>query len=229
MQQNLLRISDYPPNERPRERLLQLGASALSDTELLALLLGTGVRGQNVVELSRQLLSTFGGLGGLVTAPRSEVLRTPGIGTAKYCQFAAAVELLSRLLRESGVRDETLTEPRRCGEYLRAKLRTQPHEVFACLFFDARMRVIAYEELFRGTIDGATVHTREVVRRAIVHNASALIVAHNHPSGTNEPSPADLVVTRRLLDALALIDVRLLDHFVIGDGTPYSMAERGMV
>lgn len=223
-----MRIADFPSSERPRERLLAHGASALADAELLALFLRCGTRGRSVLDLARELLARFGGLDALLAAPARDVVAQPGVGPAKYAQLAAATELARRALEHGLKREASLSSPRASAEFLRAWLRRYPYEVFACVFLDNRHRVIACEEMFRGTIDGASVHPREVVRRALAHNAAALILAHNHPSGVAEPSQADIAITRRLVDALALVDVRVLDHFVVGDGEPLSLAERGL-
>ncbi len=222
-------IRDWPEQERPREKLLARGAQALSDAELLALFLRTGVRGKSAVDLARELLAAFGGLRPLLEAGHARLCAQPGLGPAKVVLLAAALELGRRHLEEQLTRGDALTSVGATRRYLAARLRHQPQEVFAVLFLDTRHRVIAYEELFHGTIDGTTVHPREVVRRALAHNAAALIVAHNHPSGVAEPSLADEQLTLRLRDALALIDVRVLDHVVVGDGETVSFAERGLL
>ena len=220
-------IRDWPAGERPREKLLEKGAASLSEAELLAIFLRVGVKGKSAVDLARQLLSHFGSLRGLLTASQEDFCAIPGLGPAKYAQLQATLEMGRRHLGESLERGKPLTDPAATRRYLLAKLRDMPHEVFSCLYLDNRHRVIAFEELFRGTIDGATVHPREVVRAALKHNAAALIFAHNHPSGVAEPSDADRRLTRRLSDALALVDIRVLDHFVVGDGEVSSFAERG--
>jgi DNA repair protein RadC len=196
---------------------------------LLALLLGTGGARMPVLELSEGLLRRFGGLRGLLQARRDALVRQPGLGPAKTSQLLAVLELSRRYLHEVLIRSDPLENPDVTEQYLKSVLRDYPHEVFAALFLDTRHRVIAFEELFHGTIDGATVYPRVVAEKALQHRAAALIVAHNHPSGVSEPSLADQAITRRLKDALALLDIRLLDHFVIGDGAPVSMAARGMV
>ena len=213
----------------PREKMLQLGAAALSDRELLAILLRTGVHAVPVLELTGRLLSEFGGLRGLFGTNPKILQQQHGLGPAKSAQLAAVLELSHRYLHESLVRGEALESPQVTEQYLKSALRDCPHEVFACLFLDTRHRVIAFEELFHGTIDGATVYPRVVAEKALKHGAAALIAAHNHPSGVSEPSLADRVITRRLKEALALLDIRLLDHFVIGDGAPVSMASRGLI
>ncbi len=215
-------IRDWPEGERPREKLTTLGSGALSDAELLAVFLGSGRRGESAVDLGRGALKASGGLRPLLDAPRS-----PGIGPVAWCRLQAALELGRRYLDAELREREVLTDPERSARYLKSRLAAYPYEVFACLFLDNRHRVIAFEELFRGTIDGASVHPREVVRRCLAHNAAAVILAHNHPSGVAEPSSADRAITLRLRDALGLIDVRVLDHFVIGEGVPTSLARRG--
>lgn len=222
-------ITDWPEAERPREKLLDLGPGALSDAELLAIFLRTGVAGQTAVELARTLIGQYGGLRALFQADAKHFCATRGLGKAKYAQLQAALELTRRHLWERLSHSDTLSNPADTERYLSARLRDYPYEVFACLFLDSRHRIINCEELFRGTIDGASVHPREVVRRALQHNAAAVIFAHNHPSGIAEPSEADQRLTRRLSEALALIDVRVLDHFVIGDRAAVSFAQRGMI
>ena len=214
---------------QPREKMLRCGVSTLNDDELLAILLRTGAGSTPVVELANQLLAHFGGLRGLFRADQTALEARHGLGPVKSAQLAAVLELSRRHLRETLVRGAPLESPQATEQYLKSMLRDQPHEVFACLFLDTRHRVIAFEELFHGTIDGATVYPRVVAEKALSHGAAALIVAHNHPSGVCEPSLADQAITRRLKEALALLDIRLLDHFVIGDGPPVSMAERGLI
>ncbi len=224
-----MRLTDLPTDQRPRERLHRQGPAALSDAELLAIFLRVGHAGTSALELAQRLLARFGGLAGVAGAQVYELTRLKGLGPAKAAQLVAAVELVRRsLAAQLAVRD-ALTSPAVAGDYLRLWLGRRPNEVFAALFLDNRYRVIAAEELFQGTIDGASVHAREVVRRALAHNAAALIVAHNHPSGVTEPSAADLAITRRLREALALVDIRLLDHLIVGEGAPTSMAERGLL
>lgn len=222
-------ITDWPAAERPRERLLERGAGALSDAELLAIFLRTGRRGCSAVDLARELLTRFGSLRALLEAGRGDFCAEAGLGPAKFAQLSAVLEMGRRHLWERLERGEGLHSPDETRRYLSARLRDEPREVFAALFLDTRHRVLAFETLFHGTIDAASVHPREVVRRALGLNAAALIVAHNHPSGVAEPSRADESLTRRLRDALALVDVRLLDHFVVGDGEPVSFAERGLI
>jgi len=222
-------IRHWPENERPREKLLARGAHALSDAELLAVFIGSGQPGRSAVDLGRELILASGGLRGLMEKSPRELSRLNGLGPARASRLAAALELGSRHLADTLQRGEALSDPDAAGRFLSLKLRHLPHEVFACLFLDTRHRVVAFEELFQGTIDGAQVHPREVVRRCIAHNAAAVILAHNHPSGIAEPSAADRAITQRLREALSMIDVRVLDHLVIGDGKPLSFAARGLL
>jgi DNA repair protein RadC len=222
-------ITDWPEGERPREKLLIRGASALSDAELLAIFLRTGVKGYSAVDLARDLLTRFGGLRQLLAANRTTFCEAPGLGDAKFAQLQAVLEMSRRYLGEEIETGTEITSPEMANNYLRAKLGSYPHEVFAALFLDTRHRVIAYEELFTGTIDGASVHPREVVRKAIAHNAAAIIFAHNHPSGVAEPSRADVQITERLKSALELVDVRVLDHLVVTHSEAVSLANRGML
>ena len=220
-------IRDWPADEQPREKLIARGAAALSDAELLAVFIGSGSRGQNAVELGRELLRRYGGLRPLLERSPKALMLDRGLGPARVARLLAAIELASRHLAASLVARDAVHDPVRAGDYFRARLRGYPHEVFACLFMDNKHRMIAFEELFRGGIDGAEVHPREVVRRCLVHNAAAVILGHNHPSGIAEASAADIAITRRLRDALQLIDVRVLDHFIVGEGLPVSFAARG--
>jgi DNA repair protein RadC len=213
----------------PREKLASLGVGALSDHELLALLLCSGSAAMPLERLVQGLMARFGGLRGLLAADHRALQSQPGLGPAKSAQLSAVLELSRRYLHQGLVRGDPLENPEATELYLKSMLRDAPHEVFVCLFLDTRHRVIAYEELFHGTIDGATVYPRVVAEKALKHGAAALIVAHNHPSGVSEPSLADQVITRRLKEALALLDIRLLDHFVIGEGNPVSMAAKGML
>ena len=222
-------IRDWPSEERPREKLLARGPAALSDAELLAIFLRTGVSGKTAVDLARELLQGFGGLRPLLEADRQQFCAHHGLGKAKFAQLQAMLEMTRRHLQEQLQRQDSLENPEATRQFLASRLRHLPYEVFACLFLDNRHRVIVFEELFRGTIDGASVHPREVVRCALQHNAAAVILSHNHPSGVAEPSRADIQLTRRLTEALALIDVRVLDHIVVGDGNGVSFAERGLL
>lgn len=220
-------ICNWPAAERPREKLLDRGPQALSDAELLAIFLRTGMQGKTAVDLARDLLSRFGGLRTLLEADQESFCETPGMGPAKYVQLQAVLELGRRHLEETLERDTAFGDPASVRAYLSSRLRDRHREVFACLFLDTRHRLIACEELFLGTIDGASVHPREVVQQALAHNAAAVILAHNHPSGVAEPSRADKAITERLVEALQLIEVRVLDHFIVGDGEPWSFAEHG--
>jgi DNA repair protein RadC len=222
-------IRDWPENERPREKLLEQGAGALTEAELLAVLLRTGARGRSAVDVARDLILQFGSLRGLLSAERERACAASGLGPARYAALQAALELTRRHYQELMMTGSALANPRVTREFLRMRLRDLPYEVFGCVYLDSRHRVIAFEELFRGTIDGASVHPREVVRQALARNAAAVILVHNHPSGLAEPSQADELITRRLKDALALVDIRLLDHLVVGDAGCESFAERGLL
>jgi len=220
-------IRDWPAAERPREKLLEQGAASLTDAELLAIFLRTGVTGKSAVDLARYLLSEFGSLRALLEADLTGFSQHLGLGPAKYAQLQAVLEMSRRHLAERLRRDSALESPQAVRDYLKAQLRHEPHEVFGCLFLDAKHRVLAFEVLFRGSIDSASVYPRQVVKRSLANNAAAVILTHNHPSGVSEPSQADRVLTQRLKDALALVEVRVLDHFIVGDGEPLSMAELG--
>jgi len=220
-------IKDWPADERPREKLLLRGAQALSDAELLAIFLRTGVTGLSAVELARELLSTFGGLRLLLDASQDRFCQQHGLGPAKYVQLQAVLEISRRHTEAILSRGDALTDIATTKQYLQQCLRSYQHEVFACLFLDNKHRMIAFEELFRGTIDGASVYPREVIKQALAHNAAAVIFAHNHPSGVAEPSQADYQITQRLKSALELVEIRVLDHIVVGDGEIISFAEIG--
>lgn len=221
-------ITDWPAEERPRERLLAQGAGALSDAELLAIFLRVGVKGKSAVDLARELIGRFGSLNRLFSAPLADFSAVPGMGEAKYAQLQAVLEMARRALGEQLAARELLSSPQAVRDYLRLRLGGLAHEVFIALWLDAQNRLITSEELFRGTLAQTSVYPREVVKRALHHNAAAVIVAHNHPSGVPEPSPADEALTRVLKEALALVDVRLLDHFIVaGTVPPLSLAERG--
>ncbi len=223
-------ISQWPEQERPRERLLAGGAGALSDAELLAIFLRVGIAGKSAVDLARELLTHFdGSLARLAAATPASLIRLPGMGPAKAAQLAAVLELARRALAEDMHRQDILGSPAAVRDWLRLKLAALPHEVFCALWLDAQNRLIAFEELFRGTLTQTSVYPREVVKRALAHNAAGVIFAHNHPSGVAEPSSADQALTRALKDALALVEVRLLDHFVVAGHQPLSFAERGML
>jgi DNA repair protein RadC len=222
-------IADWPEGERPRERLVSQGPQALSDAELLAIFLRTGVRGKSAVDLARQLLGHFQTLSALVHADAKTLAAVPGMGPAKVAQLQAAMELARRALRDS-LRDRpVLGSPAQVREFLRLWLGGETREVFGVLFLDAQNRVIEAETPFRGTLSQTSVYPREIVRRALHHNAAAVILAHNHPSGVAEPSRADEVLTDALKRSLAVVDVRVLDHFVVGEGAVVSFAERGLI
>lgn len=221
-------ILDWPAGERPREKLLARGAGALSDAELIAILIRSGTRGETALDVSRQLLETYGGVRGLLNATPASCSRK-GFGSTRYATLQAALELSRRYLAERMRSENALTSPQAARAYLDARLKDRPYEVFGCLYLDTKHRPISFEELFRGTIDGASVYPREVVRTVLEYNAAAVIVAHNHPSGVAEPSIADQSLTRRLKAALALVDVRLIDHIIVGDGTAVSFSERGLL
>lgn len=222
-------ITDWPEMERPREKLLKCGAQALSDAELLAIFLRTGVAGSTAVDLARELLADFGSLRRLITASETEFCDRRGLGVAKFVQLQAVIEISRRHLRESIKRNDLCNDSSRVKRYLYAKLLDKPHEVFLGLFLDSQHRLIACEEMFNGTIDSAQIYPREVVKRVLYYNAAAVIFAHNHPSGVAEPSQADQQITHCLIEALALIDVKVLDHIVVGDQEIISMAERRML
>lgn len=224
-----MRIRDWPAAERPREKLLQKGPSALSDAELLAIFLRTGTRGKTAVDLARELLHDHGGLRRLLTADQARFCEGLGVGTAKYVLLQAALEMGRRHLLEILKPRRALHNPDDTRNYLKAQLRDLTHECFACLLLDTRHRILRFEPMFRGTIDGASVHPREVVKQALAYNAAAVIFAHNHPSGVAEPSQADIQITRRLKDALELVDIRVLDHMIVGDADITSLAERGLM
>ncbi|MFZ5484790.1 MAG: RadC family protein [Pseudomonadota bacterium] len=222
-------ITDWPAGERPRERLLKEGAAALSDAELLALFLRVGVRGKSAVDLARDLLHTFGGLNGLFFASRQACTQVKGLGDAKYAQLQAVLEMSRRALAEHMKARDVLASPTAVRDFLRLKLAGLPHEVFLAVFLDAQNRVLEAEELFRGSLTQTSVYPREVVKRALAHNAAGVILAHNHPSGVAEPSQADRWLTEQLKTALALVDVKVLDHFVVAGMTGLSFAERGLL
>ena len=222
-------IRDWPNDERPREKLLDKGPGALSDAELLAILLRTGTRGRSALDLARDALKSFASLRKLIAADRQRFCAERGLGLVRYVELQAAVEIARRQLSETLRTGPSLASPRATRDFLSSQLRDLEHEVFCCLYLDKRHRLIQYQELFRGTIDGASVHPREIVKLALQRNAAAVIIAHNHPSGVAEPSQADELITLRVKDALGLVDIRLLDHIIIGDGASVSLAERGLV
>lgn len=216
-----------PEESRPREKLLARGPQSLSDAELLAIFLRTGLQGMNAIELADHLLKEFGSLRALLSSSQQQFCSHKGLGSAKFAQLQAVVEMTKRYLAERIKRGDALTSPEHTKHYLSSVLRDRHREAFYVLFLDNQNRVISDEVMFEGTIDAASVYPREVVKRAIDHNAAALILAHNHPSGIAEPSDADRRITRRLVEAMGLVDIRILDHFVIGDGEVVSFAERG--
>jgi DNA repair protein RadC len=221
-------ISDWPLAKRPRERLLAEGAETLVDAELLAVLLRTGVRGKNAVELGSELLARFGSITGLLSAG-AELLDIKGLGEAKTAQFAAAIELARRAMREELSERPELTSPGAVRDYLRLALGRREHEVFVCIWLDAQHKVVGVEEPFRGTLTQTSVYPREIVKKALARNAAAVIFAHNHPSGVAQPSQADELLTRNLKEALALVDVKVLDHFIVAGNQAISFAERGLL
>lgn len=222
-------ITDWPAEERPREKLLLSGPESLSDAELLAIFLRTGLPGKSAVDLARELLSDFGGLRPLLTASQTEFCKPLGLGTAKFAQLQAVLEMARRHLAQELKRGDALTSPEHTRRYLQAQLRDRDHEVFVVLLLDNQNRVVHYHELFRGTIDAASVYPREVVKLALNKGAAAVILAHNHPSGVAEPSSADRLITEKLVQALGLVDIRVLDHLIVGDGVTVSFAERGLI
>jgi len=219
-------ISDWPAAERPRERLLERGAGYLTDAELVAVLLRTGIRGKNAVELARELLESFGGISGMLAAKLGAV---KGLGPAKRAQLAAALELARRAIGEDLKAGALLTSPGAVRDYLRLAIGARQQEVFVCIWLDAQHRVIRFEEPFRGTLTQTSVYPREIVKSALEANAAAVIFAHNHPSGAAQPSQADELLTRSLKEALALVDIKVLDHFIIAGNQAISFAERGLV
>ncbi len=224
-----MKITDMPLEDRPREKLLKRGAEILTNVELLAIFLRTGVQGKSALDLAKDLLDHFGDLRSLLAADRDHFCEAKGLGDAKYVQLRACVEISRRYLKECLERGDAITNPDDTRNYLMSELSGRSYEVFGCLFLDNKNRVIKFQELFYGTIDAASVYPREVVKRALQLNAAAIILAHNHPSGVAEPSQADIAITHRLIETLKLIDVRILDHFVIGDGYCVSLAEKGLM
>jgi DNA repair protein RadC len=222
-------ITDWPELERPREKLLQLGVSALSDAELLAIFLRTGVRGKSAVDLARDLLLRCGSLCALFALKRSELTGLPGLGDAKFSQLQAVLEMARRALAEPLRYGDALRSPGAVRDFLRLTLLGRDHEVFLAVMLDAQNRVIACEELFRGTLTQTSVYPREVVKCALAHNAAAVILAHNHPSGMAEPSHADEVLTHSLKQSLSLVDIKVLDHFIVAGNSALSFAERGLL
>jgi DNA repair protein RadC len=222
-------ITDWPEGERPREKLLERGAASLSDAELLAIFLRTGVTGKSAVDLARELLTRFGNLTQLFAASEADFCAIHGMGQAKFVQLQAVLEMSRRALNEEMQRGDALNSPRAVRDYLQLLLSGRAQEIFVVLFLDTQHRVIATEELFYGTLSQTSVYPREVVKRALAHNAAAVILAHNHPSGVAEPSQADQHLTQALKQALALVDVRVLDHFIVAGGRMHSFAETGLL
>ncbi|MDP1559037.1 MAG: DNA repair protein RadC [Nitrosomonas sp.] len=222
-------IPDWPESERPREKLIKNGVSSLSDTELLAIFLRTGMVGKSAVDLARDLLKQFGSLTNLFAANQHAFCQLPGIGIAKYTQLQAVLEMARRALGDELKNGDIMNSPDLVRNYLRLTLQNKAHEVFIAIFLDAKNCTIATEELFKGTLTQTSVYPREVVKRALFHNAAAVIFAHNHPSGVTEPSHADKILTQSLKQTLALIEVKVLDHFIVGNGTTMSFAENGLI
>ena len=221
-------ITNWPIAERPREKLLLKGASSLSDAELLAIFLRTGIQGKSAVDLARDLLVNFGSLRALLTSSQAEFCSHKGLGPAKYTQLQAVLEMANRHLGETLKRESTLNSPAQTRQYLQSVMRDYEHEVFGCLMLDNKHRVIVFRELFKGSISSASVYPREVVKQALSDNAAAVILAHNHPSGVAEPSQSDIHITQRLVQALELVDIRVLDHLIIGDEV-VCFSERGLI
>jgi len=222
-------IPDWPISERPREKLLQKGVTTLSDTELLAIFLRTGITGKSAVDLARELLLHFGSLTNVFAANQDSFCQLRGMGIAKYTQLQAVLEMARRALGEELKSGNAMSSPELVRDFLRLSLTNKQHEVFIGIFLDAKNHTIATEELFSGTLTQASVYPREVIKRALHHNAAAIIFAHNHPSGVAEPSHADKILTQSLKQALAMIDVKVLDHFIIGNGTTMSFAEHDLI
>lgn len=220
-------INEWPEHERPRERLIKAGPQQLSDAELLAVFLRVGTSGKSAVDLGRDMLHRFGSLNAMFNASLEDFSQINGLGPAKYAQLQAVMELARRALSEQLKRGEVLSSPRAVRQYLQLLLGPKSHEAFVVLFLDARNRLITSEEMFRGTLSHTSVHPREVVKAALAHNAASVIVAHNHPSGSPEPSAADRSLTLALRQSLGLVDIRILDHFIVAGESVYSFAEHG--
>jgi len=225
--EDCMSISDWPADQRPREKLLASGAKALSDAELLAIFLRTGVKGASAVELAGQLLVSFGGLRQIFEADQQQFCQGKGLGAAKFCQLQAVIEMNRRYLAHVIATGDVMSNSDKVEQYLIAQLRHHKRELFACLFLDNKYSVVGFDVLFKGTINAASVYPREVVKKALSYNAAAVIFSHNHPSGVAEPSLADRQITDKLKQALALVDIDVLDHIVIGNGKPVSFARRG--
>ena len=224
-----MKITDWPKQERPREKLLTHGADSLSDSELLAIFLRTGIKGCSAIDLARNLLTKFGSLRGLLSSSQHDFCLTKGLGQAKFAQLQASLEMSQRYMAEALDKTDAFNSVEQTQAYLIAKLRDQPHEVFAMLLLDSQHRLIKYRPMFYGTIDSASVYPRVLVQQALIDNAAAVILAHNHPSGVAEPSQADKSITKRVIDAFNLMDIKVLDHFVIGDAVAVSFAQRGLI
>lgn len=224
-----MKITEWPIDERPREKLLKLGSPALSDAELLAIFLRTGIKGVSAVDLARTLLNNFGSLRVLLNASERDFCEVKGLGQAKYVQLQACIEMSKRFFSEKMDKIDTLNSVEQTKTFLLSRLRDQPQEVFAMLLLDSQHRLIKYRPMFYGTIDSASVYPRVLVKQALDDNAAAVILAHNHPSGVAEPSQADKHITERIIAAMNLVDIRVLDHFVIGDGVAVSFAQRGLI
>jgi DNA repair protein RadC len=222
-------IQDWPASDRPREKLIQRGPESLSDAELLAIFLRTGVKGKSAVELARDLQEQHGSIGALLLADIDSFTSSRGLGEAKYAQLQAVLELSRRHLLETHDRGDEITSPAAIRKFLQLQLKHQEREVFYTVFLDNRHRILHSEPMFLGTISSATVHIREIVKAALSRNAAALIVAHNHPSGVAEPSAADIQITKRIREALDLVEIRLLDHFIVAENRVESFAERGLL
>ena len=222
-------ITDWPEGDRPREKLLSVGANQLSDTELLAIFYRTGVAGKTAVDLARETLSHFGSLRKLLNAPVEDFCQVPGLGKAKFAQLQATVELARRCLFEEIPKNQVLSNASQTKLYLRSRLRDYPYEVFAVLYLDSQHSIIRFDELFRGSVSSANVYPREVAREVLKYNASAVIFAHNHPSGNPEPSQSDTDITQTLINTLNLLDVKVLDHIIVGEKNAISLAERGLM
>ena len=224
-----MKITDWPKHERPREKLLSQGAGSLSDSELLAIFLRTGTKGFSAIDLARHLLTKFGSLRRLFNATEGDFCQAKGLGQAKFVQLQASLEMSQRYLAERIDKFDVFNSVEQTQTYLISKLRDQPHEVFAMLLLDSQHRLIKYRPMFYGTIDSASVYPRVLVQQALQDNAAAIILAHNHPSGVAEPSQADKQITQRIIKAFNLLDIKVLDHFVIGDGEAVSFAQRGLI
>lgn len=224
-----MKMLEWAQQERPREKLLQFGAATLSDAELLAILINTGIKGRSALALASDAIQKFGGLQGMFFASQKQLTQQSGIGDAKYALIHACCELFKRSMAEQISKQSSFTHADDASNYLRAQLAQQQREVFAMLMLDSQHQLIAYREMFKGTINSAAVYPRELVKQAIEDNAAAVILAHNHPSGVAEPSQADIQITQRIKQAFALIDVVVLDHFVIGHSNAVSFAQRGLL